>query len=105
MRAGELDRKIVIQSSTPTRDDYGGEVQGWSTYATVWAKFTPLRGTERFAAQQPVAVIAGTFRLYWLAGVDETMRISHDGQYWDIRSINEIGRREGLEIFAEVKRA
>lgn len=105
MRAGDLDRKIIIQSATDAQDDYGAVTQTWATFATVWAKKRDIRGSEQFVAQQVNARIAATFTIYWLDGVTEEMRISYESQYWDIRSINEIGRREGLELYAEVKRS
>jgi len=37
MNAGSLDRKIVIQQQTTTRDDFGGQNITWGTYKTVWA--------------------------------------------------------------------
>lgn len=96
---------IVIQSATETRDDYGAVVQTWTTFATVWARKRDIRGSEQFDVQQVNPRIAATFLIYWLSGITEKMRISYDGQYWDIRSINEIGRREGLELYAEVRRS
>lgn len=105
MRAGELDRKIVIQSATETRDAYGAVTYTWGTFAEVWAKKKDLRGDEYFAAQQVNAKIDAIFTIRWLSGLLETMRISYDSKIWDIRNINELGRREGFEIYAEVKRA
>lgn len=105
MRAGELDRKIIIQSLTQTRDAYGATVDVWATFAEVWARKRDIRGDEYFAAQQVNARVDVVFLIRYLAGVTNTMRISYNNQFWDIRSINEIGRREGLEIYAEVKRA
>jgi len=105
MRAGELDRLIVIQSVTVTKDASGGLVSTWGTFATVWAKKKDIRGEEYFAAQQSNARVDSIFTIRWLPGVLPTMRISYDGQWWDIRSINELGRNEGLELYAEVKRA
>ncbi len=105
MRAGELDRKIVIQSLTQTRDAYGALSDTWATFATVWAKKRDVRGDEYFAAQQVNARVDSIFTIHYLSGVLETMRIACDGKYWDIRRLNELGRREGLEIYAEAKRA
>lgn len=105
MRAGDLDRKIVIQSFTETQDAYGAPVKTWAAFATVWAQVRPVRGREGFEAEQVAAQILATFRIRYLAGVLLTMRISYDGKVWNLRSINEIGRREGLEIEAEVERA
>lgn len=105
MRAGELDRKIVIETLTQTRDAYGATVDTWATFATVWAKKKDLRGDEYFAAQQVNVKVDAIFTIRWLSGVLETMRINYDGKTWDIRNINELGRREGMELYAEVKRA
>jgi SPP1 family predicted phage head-tail adaptor len=105
MRAGELDRKIVIEAATATRDAYGAETLTWATFVEVWAKKRDLRGDEYFTAQQMTAKVDAIFTIYWLDGLLETMRILYDGKYWDIRSINELGRREGQEIYAQVKRS
>ena len=105
MNGSQLDRRIVIQSNTQTRDAYGALVDSWATFATVSAKYMPIRGDEYLAAQQMTAKVDGVFKIRWLSGVTETMRISYDGKYWDIRSLNETGRREGIEIYAQVKRS
>ena len=36
MESGKLRNKLLIQSSTETRDNLGGVVQTWATVATVW---------------------------------------------------------------------
>lgn len=105
MRAGDLNRKITIQSVTQTEDTYGAPVDTWATFVEVWAQVKPIRGDEYFAAQQVNARVDAVFRLRWLSGVLETMRIHYDDKLWDIRSINELGFREGLEIYAEVRRS
>ena len=104
MRAGRLDSKITIQSATLVRDAYGSAIETWTTFATVWASEKPIRGTEYFAASQINVKIDSIFTIRYLDGLLETMRIYHDGKYWDIRSINELGRQDGMEIYAEVKR-
>lgn len=105
MRAGELDRTIIIQSATETRDAYGAVTYTWGTFVEVWAKKKDLRGDEYFSAQQVNAQVDCIFTIRWFPGVLETMRISYDGKLWDIRSLNELGRQEGLEIYAQVRRS
>jgi SPP1 family predicted phage head-tail adaptor len=100
----DLDRRITVQSLTQTRDAYGAPVDTWASFAVVWAKEKPIRGDEYFAAQQMTAKVDTVFTIRWLSGLLETMRISYDGKYWDIRSINELGRRAGMEIYAEAVR-
>lgn len=104
MRAGELDRLIVIQAGAPARGSNGEATYTWSTFATVWASYKPLRGQEYLAAQQVNAEIEAVFRIRWLASLTTAHRISWDGRLWDIQGINEIGRREGLELMAKVHR-
>ena len=105
MRAGNLDIKIIIQSATDARDAYGAVIPTWDTFATVWARKKDIRGDEYFAAQQMNARVDAVFTIRYLSGLLETMRIAYDGKLWDIRSIGNLGRRDGMEIYAEVKRS
>ena len=105
MRAGELDRSIVIETPTEAQDDYGGRTPTWATFATVWAKVMPARGRESVAADQVVALADTVFRIYWLSGLTTKMRVSYDGQLYDIAHLAEIGRREGLDLMATLRRA
>jgi SPP1 family predicted phage head-tail adaptor len=104
MRAGELDRKIVIEQASETPDTIGTVIKTWSTFATVWAKRTPLRGREYFSAAQKGAEKDFTYRLRWLSGLTEKMRLVDDGEYWDIQHIAPIGRQEGLDVIVRVHR-
>lgn len=105
MRSGELSRRIVIELATEAQDSYGEAVPTWSTFATVWAKVTPNRGDERFAANQIVAQADSVFRIRWQSGVTTKMRINYDGQIYDIVYMAEIGRREGLDLYGHILRA
>jgi SPP1 family predicted phage head-tail adaptor len=105
MSLAGLDRRITIEVNTPTPDAYGQPVDSWGTFATIWAKKRDIRGDEYFAAQQMNAKVDSVFTIRHLSGLLNTMRISYDSKYWDIRSINELGRNEGMEIYAEVKRS
>lgn len=98
MNAGKLDRRITIQSLVETQDDFGQPVQTTVVLATVWANVAPLRGKEPFQGEQFNAQQVVVFTVRWRDDVDATMRIEHEGETYDIQSVSEIGRREGLEI-------
>jgi SPP1 family predicted phage head-tail adaptor len=100
MRAGGLDREIVIQQATETRDSYGEPVPAWATFATVPAQRRDMRGAERYAADHDVAVRAAVYRLYWIAGVTEQMRLV-DGATFRITGIAEDRRQNWLELSVE----
>lgn len=103
MRAGELDKSIVIQGKTATQDASGQPVDVWAkihTAATIPAKVTPNRGNERFTAQQVIGRAVVTFKIRYRAGVTKLDRVVYAGKNWDIHDVRELGRREALEIDA-----
>jgi SPP1 family predicted phage head-tail adaptor len=98
MRAGKLDRAIVLERLTTALDAYGVPVETWSPIAT-------LRAERVNDAAQDVAKEFGeasetntTFRTRFLADLNLTDRIVYDGEPREITRITEIGRRRGLEL-------
>lgn len=89
--AGKLDRMIVIESLSQTRDAEGGMVDTWSTFATVWAKVANLSGNERRITDHggKTAEARTEFTIRHLSGVTETMRVSYGGKYYDINHVND----------------
>jgi SPP1 family predicted phage head-tail adaptor len=100
MRAGNRDRLITIQGKTATADSFGEPIEAWVDVDTVWAEKKDLRGTELFAARQEVASVDTRFRILYRTDVTALNRILYEGIYYDIAAVLEIGRREGLEIYA-----
>lgn len=98
MLAGSLDRRIVIQQRTDTRDAAGEPIPTWSVLDTVWAALEPLQGQELIEAQETNAKRKARFRIRYRTDVTEKMRVVWDGETWDINAISEIGRRVGLEL-------
>ena len=110
MRAGRLDRRITLEFVTRGKSAGNEPTEDWTTIApvAVWAEVRPLSGREFFAATaaQIVAdemlaftirhradVRPGSARIKYNAGDEERV--------YNIRRVAEIGRRDGLEIFAE----
>jgi SPP1 family predicted phage head-tail adaptor len=52
MEAGKLNQRVIIQSVTYSRNDYGEAVANWSTSDTRWARVEPLSGRELYSARQ-----------------------------------------------------
>lgn len=104
--AGTLDRRITFERATAAQANPSGEqVLTWATEVTVWAEVAPLGGRELFQAQQLEAKADTRFRIRYRTGVtpDEKLRIAYGGRRYDLRSVVELGRREGLEILAEAR--
>jgi SPP1 family predicted phage head-tail adaptor len=107
MRAGELDRSIVIQARTQTgQDSHGAPVYTWAKIHaadTIPAAVEPVNGSERFAGQQLVGEAITVFRVRYRSGVTVLNRIVYDGRDWDIVAVREVGRRDGLLIDAKAR--
>lgn len=52
MNAGQLRHRVTIQQLTKVEDEGGGYAEVWTDVATVWAAIKPMRGNERYEAQQ-----------------------------------------------------
>lgn len=103
MRAGQLDRRITIESQSVAANSFGEEIPTWGTLVTVWAQALPLRDVETYQSDQFDAQRWVKFRIRWRSDVTitEKCRLLHDdGQYYNITGVSELGRREGLELLA-----
>lgn len=104
MKAGLLDRRVVIQQATNTQDAHGQMVPSWSTWKTVWASLNPIRGAEQFEANRLTQKVDFKMRMRYISGLTHDMRVSYSGSYYDIVSINEISRKEGYEVYIALHR-
>lgn len=98
---GKLDRRITIQSATFADDTFGEEIPTFTDLVSVWAKVTPLKASEDFDAEQLTSRRTLKFKIRYRKDLNTENRISYQGDFYDILSITEIGRRCALEINAE----
>lgn len=97
MIIGKLDRVIEIRKPTASRNAFGEKETNYDTvFATVFASWKPRTGNESYEAEQLTAIGEGQYEIRRLDGVNEKMKIvDESGEWYDILSIVEIGRREG----------
>ena len=103
MRAGKLDRSIILQRFTSTLDAYNEPVLTWATLATRSASYEPLSDGERFRAGETAANASARFVIRYsteVATVNAKDRLTFDGDTYEIVNVKETGRREGIEITA-----
>lgn len=111
MDGGKLDRRIRIHRSGIVRDAHGDDVDGFSPGPVVWASVRPGGGRERLSTAQTAAEAPSVFRFRWqavLADLSPSDRIEYpagSGRMFDIASVVEIGRRDGLEVAGTTKAA
>lgn len=106
MRAGRLDRRIIVQRNAPTQSSSGAPRDNWTDIGIVWGSVRFERGDERFSAQQVVGHGLCTFTIRYsrlMATLNVKDRLIFDGRFYDIRDVRELGRREGIEIDAQAR--
>jgi SPP1 family predicted phage head-tail adaptor len=102
--AGELDRRIQLQSATISNDtDYNQEVLTWSTYATVWAKMEFHRAVEGEASAREYAEMGLYLTIRYRDDVTSEHRVILEGTTYEIIGRpRELGRRVGLKLQVKV---
>lgn len=74
MRAGRLNRRVLVQKPTEVQDTHGGVAQTWSTHATLWASVEYGAGTEPAERAGYRAAQPATLRTRYVKGVRSNMR-------------------------------
>ena len=99
MNPGQLDRKVILQSMTETRDSLGDVIQTWTTYATPWARrigSTGKEATENVDQKKNVKPVKWRVRYDDRIGVAD--RLIYLGTVHDIQDVAEIGREHMMEL-------
>lgn len=98
---GQMDRRLMIQARTVTRDDTGGVVETWADAYNVWAEIPKQQGGETLVADGDRAGDTRQFRIRHRTGIaSDTHRLSYQDRFYDIRHIAEEGRQNRLLITA-----
>jgi SPP1 family predicted phage head-tail adaptor len=102
MNAGDLDRRVTLQSASIVKDATGGPVETWADTATVWAAIYDLSGKAINEALQVGSAVNRRVTIRWRSGVTSAMRIKFvDGSTAKVAFVRELGRREFLELHCE----
>ncbi len=98
MNPGKLDRRIVIQVRTKSKDATGSRVETWADHATVWAEYVKHRGAPSVLADADRNQDIQQFRIRYRSITPQNHRILYRSKFYDIQGVSEIGREEFLMI-------
>ena len=88
MRAGLLDRNIVIEQRGAASDPtYGGISAAWSTFAVVWAEIQELSGREYLMAATVQAQRTVQVTIRYLPGLTAAMRLRDGDRILQINAV------------------
>lgn len=97
-----MDRRIEIYEPTESRSSSGAAVLTFALLSTVWAEVLPVRGGEVFGEGREQALSTQQFRIRHRTDVTTKHQVVFESDTYDIERIEEIGRREGLQITARL---
>ena len=100
MRAGTLDREIIIETVATTIDDAGTPIEIWEPLATLRAALKDNAVDETHGEQGDTTKDLLTFQTRYVPGVSVSARIVYHGQPYNLIQVREIGRQRGLELKA-----
>jgi len=104
MNFSNLNRRILIERKSVTRDSYGSEVVAWTTLATVWGsaldELGPVRGNEKTSEHVRVLEKTTKITIRYRSDVTSDMRVTivDRSRVMQIVSIAEVGRRDAIML-------
>lgn len=98
IKAGKLDRQIIIERETETVAASGAVSKAWATVATVRAELVQRSADEYLAGFGEADTGNAVFRIRYLSEITTADRVTCDGVAYDIDEIAEQGRRRALEL-------
>lgn len=93
MNAGQLRHRVTIQQLTRVEDEGGGYEENWADIATVWAAVKPMRGNERYEAQQVQSTLTHKVTIRYRAGIKPQMRLLYGNRFFNIEAVIDIEER------------
>jgi SPP1 family predicted phage head-tail adaptor len=97
-----LDRVIIIQIYTDSKDSVGGPIISWATHATVKANANWVSGDESEIVDKVTAITKVKFVIRHRTDLDAKMRISFDGDYYNIIAILDDQYNKYLTLITEL---
>ena len=99
LRAGTLNKRVILQTVGTAADGRGGVTETWSDTVTLWAHVEELSGSEQFTAQQIASNLTHRVTLRYRTSVVPMQRVKHGTRILKIESIrNPDQRNEMLEL-------
>ena len=96
-----LNHRINIEQRSAGEDELGQPVETWTLVAAVWANVRHLSGVSAIKAGADVSLVQASIRIRHRSGINDGMRIMHDGQQYDIKAVLQDGKRQYLDLVCQ----
>ena len=65
MNINQLDRYVLIQKRSDTKDDYGQKSASWTTVCDAWANIRPVTGNEKRRSGAIESTVSHTIAIHY----------------------------------------
>lgn len=103
MHAGKLDHQISIVELTTAKDEWNYDVQTESEFASAWAMRIDKRPSEEVEAMAVEAITRTEWWIRYVDGVTRKMEVHFDGDVYEIKGIQTMGRKTWLVLTTEMR--
>lgn len=103
MNIGRLDKRVEHHNRLTTTDEWNHAVIDWRLNTTMWATVTFRTGGEQQVGNQRVNVDRVVFTIRHRDDIDVLDRVKYDGRYFDIHSIETMGRGEAMRLITTAR--
>jgi len=100
IRAGKLDREIIIKRASVALNSTGTPVSTWATVVTLRAQLIDDVTEEKQRDHGESTERTVTFQTRYFCPLFVSDQIFYQGHDYNITNVKEIGRRRGLELRA-----
>jgi head-tail adaptor len=97
----DFTHAYTIEALTETTDNQGGYTDSWATHASIVGFVFPLSEDQKVIDESLRSENAKCFKFEYVAGIEQSMRILHDSEYYNVHSIKSIADKDvWIEIIA-----
>jgi len=92
-----LRHRLTVERATETQDAVGSVTKGWGSVATPYGDIKPLRGQERFIAQQTAAEVSHRILMRHdsdTSGITARDRVTLDGRVFELLAVLNVDERD-----------
>lgn len=97
-QAGQLDRRITIQTFSESTDAFGQEVKSFTTLANVWSMVVEKVGNEAENGDMISATKRVDFFIRFRSDINEQMRIVYNNKTYKIKAIQSADARQAFQM-------
>lgn len=93
MNIGEYNRRVAVQTNTPSTNSFGDSTASWATTSTVWAKVINLTGGKLEAARQIDIEASVEIHIRFCGGITVANQLTYNGRTFEIVHVNDVYER------------